>query len=224
MARYLLTLAVSLMGLILINPVAAQEWVLVDQLDVGDGSSEKEHTYRIVDEDWRGSRTLSYPDGRKVFDDGRGFQGSESWVLKGLTPNRPVKIVKRVDHTVANQVVNLYVDGKLVGRWEVPGSSRGWTDSEFVIPGRFITSSQAKIEQRYVSSAMDVGGFYYWAYQEPATRRGGIFDILLGGEREPAQAPAPEERPGRGVDREEQSLLEAMQNFVDSLKRYFETH
>ena len=227
MRRGLAAIALPVWFLVLVPLAGAQQkWLLVDQVDVGDSTSEKEHSYRIGGETWRGPRTLSYPDGRRVYDDGRAHQGSEVFVVTGLNPNRPLKLVKRVDFTVADQTTDLYVDGKYVGRWKVAGSSSGWSDAEFVIPGRFITRSTAQIEQRFISSAIDATSFYYWAYQEPAPARGGILGEILGGL---GREETPQER-RYGIDPEEQALLDAMKRYIDSqqalldaLRRYFES-
>ncbi len=194
---------------------AQQEWSLKDQMDVGDRASETDHSYRVQQESWKGKLTLSYPDGRRVADSGRAYRGSESWRITNLTPNKEVKLVKRIDYTIADQVTDVYVNGRYVGRWSVAGSSRGWSDSEFVIPARFISSSQARVEQRFVSSAIDASSFRYWAYQQPAAR-GGLLGEIFGAMRGQEQ-PSEQVRPGVGIDPEEQGLL-------DALKRYFETH
>ncbi len=205
-------------------------WTMVDQLDIGERNSESGHSYRITSQTWKGTLTLSYPDGRRVQDDGRAHKGSEVWIVNGLTPNRSLKLVKRVDFSVADQITDVYVEGRYVGRWNVTGSSNNWRNAEFVIPGRFINASTTRIEQRFVSSAIDATAFHYWAYQEPApTGLGGILGGILGGG---SSAPQPQRQPERfGIDPDEQGLLDAVRRYVDSqqaildaLRRYLETH
>lgn len=222
--RFFVSLIFTLCLITIGSVVQAQEWALVDQLDVGDQAAEGEHSYRAIDETWRGPRTLAYPDGRRIYDDGAAFRGSDSWYIRGLTPGRSLKVVKRTDFRVANQVTDVFVDGRYVGRWNMRGSSRGWADAEFIVPGQFITSSRIQFEQRFVSSAADANAFYYWAFQEPGPRPGGILGEIfgpLGGARE-------EPRPR--ITPEEQAVLDAMQRrieseqaLMDALRRYFES-
>lgn len=100
-----------------------------------------------------------------VEDGGRGFSGASLFTVTIEADNLGAVLIRRLDHSVGNQVADVYVDGELAGRWSDPGknATERWLDSRFEIPGRFTRGkSRLRVEVRFVSSSDFWNEFYYW--------------------------------------------------------------
>ncbi|MBN2106914.1 MAG: glycosyltransferase family 39 protein [Deltaproteobacteria bacterium] len=139
----------------------------VAELNVGNPESEKRVGYRVENVSWEGTRAFSYADDTLCTDDGKAHIGSESFVVSGIVPHKPITIIKRFDSSVANQVVAVAVNGQTAGDWHLNrGSSASqWQESMFTVPASLITTEQAKLSFSFVRSAHDINSFYYWVYQ-----------------------------------------------------------
>lgn len=101
----------------------------------------------------------------RVTDDGRAFgEGGGSRFTMRIDPNNDgVRLIRRVDPQVADQVADVSVDGQPVGRWtsgpERPGE---WGTEIIEVPPELTADkSQLEIDNRFVSSSLDVNEFRY---------------------------------------------------------------
>lgn len=107
------------------------------------------------------------PSGVDPADDGRAFGsgGSSSFTLAVDPANQGVRLTKRIDATVANQVATVAVNGTVVGRWTaLPQSKGNYVDEAVDLPVS-VTGGKSSITvtNTFVSSALDVNEFHYWA-------------------------------------------------------------
>lgn len=153
---------------------------LRDQVNIGSLDSEDAHRYG-TDPATPGQqartevRTVEHPDG-EVVDSERHITGGEHFDLRHLTPGRDVRLVLRHDatgdkpgvDTGARDVV-FRAGGELVGGHQLAPHSRGWNETEFTIPGRFIRSPEVRIGVQPPNPRTgpypDYHSFHYWAYQ-----------------------------------------------------------
>lgn len=107
------------------------------------------------------------PSGVDSADDGRAFGsgGSSSFTLAVDPANQGVRLTKRIDATVANQVAAVAVNGTAVGRWTALPQSKGDYADEAVDLPVSVTGGKSSITvtNTFVSSALDVNEFHYWA-------------------------------------------------------------
>lgn len=100
-------------------------------------------------------------------DDGRAFGsgGSSSFTLAVDPANQGVRLTKRIDQSVANQVANVAVDGTVVGRWTaLPQAAGNYIDEAVDLPVSATGGkSSITVTNTFVSSALDVNEFHYWA-------------------------------------------------------------
>jgi hypothetical protein len=101
----------------------------------------------------------------RVGNDGRAFGagGSSAFTVAIDRNNEGVRLTRRVDPVIANQVARIVVDGKAVGTVD-SGPVRGgqWLDQVIDIPASVTKGrSSLKIGVEYVSSALDVNEFRY---------------------------------------------------------------
>jgi len=153
-----------------------------DELDVGNGDSERAHDYQVTGQTWQGTLTSAYDgfekkrDFHAVTDDGRAFTGASSFVV-GIDPNNDgVRLRRRVDrrqHGV--QLARVWVDGRQVGErpWLLSDLSdepenQCWRDTDFDIPARYTRGKQRiQVKIQYVAdptASSELNEFHYWIY------------------------------------------------------------
>jgi hypothetical protein len=154
---------------------------VVDHLNVSDLADEAAHGYGVDRAligvaDQTEVRNETLPGGRVVVDSGRHVIGGEHFVLRGLTPGRPVTLTARVDarepvrdrNTEAG-VVAVAADGHGLGDWSFATADGAWAQSSFTIPGSAVTSSTLAVtlgpRQPYLAPYPDYRSFGYWASQ-----------------------------------------------------------
>ncbi|HEX2131660.1 MAG TPA: glycoside hydrolase family 172 protein, partial [Actinophytocola sp.] len=102
----------------------------------------------------------------RVVDDGRAFGagGSSTFEVAVDRRNDGVRLTRRVDPIIANQVARLLVDGEPVADWD-SGAARPagtWVDQVIDVPASLTRGkSRLRITTEYVSSALDVNEFRY---------------------------------------------------------------
>ncbi|SFS54479.1 glycoside hydrolase family 172 protein [Saccharopolyspora flava] len=101
----------------------------------------------------------------QVVDDGMAFgQGGGSRFRMRVAPdNQGVRIIRRFDPQVADQVASLTVNGQPVGEWRSGAAAPGqWGVQSLDVPAE-LTAGQSSIdvENRFVSSSLDVNEFRY---------------------------------------------------------------
>jgi hypothetical protein len=139
---------------------------LIDEVDVGDEGSEKNHEYRITGLTWQGIATYRYNESGNIYyalDDGKSFTGSEEFIVSSRK-GKDLYIIKRTDLYCTDQVVNLSANGHFIGPWR---TSEGWLghffhDVSYRIPAESIDSDNTTIRSDYISGAPDVTSYRYW--------------------------------------------------------------
>ncbi|MFI6940588.1 glycoside hydrolase family 172 protein [Streptomyces sp. NPDC050418] len=112
---------------------------------------------------------------RTAADEGRAFgAGGASEFTVAVDPaNQGVRLTRRLDPSIAQQVADVYVDGVKVAAWPANEASGGgvWAEQTVDLPAS-ATAGKARITVRnaFVSSSLDYNEFTYWA------------DSLVGGE------------------------------------------
>ena len=144
-----------------------------DTVDVGQAASESAHAYGITDQTWSGTRgfgSLRYPNGAVplLTDDGRAFgSGGHSQFTVAINPsNNGVRLTRRLDSSIADQVAAVTVNGVAAGQWApLPAQPEGqpWVDETLDLPAS-LTAGQSSIVVRntFVSSSLDFNEFTYW--------------------------------------------------------------
>ncbi len=136
-------------------------------LDVADVASETAADYRIhpVDGIYQSLlRVLPAGDGSPLADGGRLVSGSETFLLTGLTPGRPLTLVTRT-HSPAS--VRVETTGGFSGIWFMEGGSFGrWHEAMFHLPAEAVPGPTLRVRL----SPDDLhhaayGAFHYWVYQ-----------------------------------------------------------
>jgi hypothetical protein len=101
----------------------------------------------------------------RVVDDGRAFgAGGGSRFTMAVAPNNQgVRIVRRFDPQIADQVANLQVDGQHVGEWRSGAAAPGgWGVQALDVPPQLTAGkSSVEVASRFVSSSLDVNEFRY---------------------------------------------------------------
>lgn len=85
--------------------------------------------------------------------------------------NEGIKLVRRVDAGISDQIIDVYVDdAKLSESWNSGQGSAGynWLDCEYEIPAEYTSGrSSVNIRLEYVrSSGSDANAFYIWTYSK----------------------------------------------------------
>jgi hypothetical protein len=102
----------------------------------------------------------------RVVNDGRAFGagGSSTFEVVVDRRNEGVRLTRRIDPVIANQVARLLVDGKPVSNWNSGPTRPGgvWVDQVLDIPPSMTKGkARLRITNEYVSSALDVNEFRY---------------------------------------------------------------
>ncbi|HET9496169.1 MAG TPA: DUF2961 domain-containing protein [Chloroflexia bacterium] len=103
--------------------------------------------------------------GEQLQDNGRSHQGTSGFTVAIAPNNQGVVLERRMDYYVAHQTADVYVDGRLAGRWFDRGSDwlNRWRDVRFMIPAQFTQGrSSIRVEIRFIGSAYDWNEYYYW--------------------------------------------------------------
>ncbi|WP_233521452.1 glycoside hydrolase family 172 protein [Streptomyces triticagri] len=112
---------------------------------------------------------------RTESDEGRAFgEGGSSEFTVAVDPaNEGVRLTRRLDPSIADQVAAIHVDGEKVAEWPAsePGGGGVWGEQSVDLPAS-ATAGKSRITVRnaFVSSSLDYNEFTYWA------------DSLVGGE------------------------------------------
>lgn len=101
----------------------------------------------------------------QVVDDGMAFgQGGGSRFRMRVDPNNEgVRVIRRFDPQVADQVASMAVNGQVVGEWRSGAAAPGqWGVQSIDVPAD-VTAGESSIEvdNRFVSSSLDVNEFRY---------------------------------------------------------------
>lgn len=147
-----------------------KNYVLVDQIEVGERKSETAHKFQIVGakQDWKANQSFSYPDGVKATARGRSHVGGTSqWEIQNLTAGREVVIAKRIDFVRGDIKTRIEIDGSAVGDWTIDGSDRKhrWRNWLFRVPGEAIGGATVECKQVAVEADRDINMFGLWIYQ-----------------------------------------------------------
>jgi hypothetical protein len=145
------------------------EFDIVDEVDVADLKSEKEHRYEIKTNEYgltpgnllerklygSGDNAITLVDG------GRFTNGYEEMYVK-VNQGKPVKIVMR---TLVSKEVTLEtsINDKRLGVWRIP-PSENWQEPELSVPTEFIDSNTFKLKIRALNDC-DYTSFHYWFLQ-----------------------------------------------------------
>ncbi len=150
--------------------VEGLEWKLVDELNLLDPESEREHRFviREAQDFWRNQVTLKYPDGAPIYDMGISHQGGYSeWEVKNLTPGLPLVIVRRMDYGRGDYWCRVWVSDVEAG--EVPCHGQDtryrWRNWPFYIHGAFVRHTVVRVRQAIETANRDVNYFRLWFYQ-----------------------------------------------------------
>jgi hypothetical protein len=150
--------------------VEGLEWQLVDELNLLDPESERDHRFviREAQDFWRNQVTLKYPDGAPIYDMGISHQGGYSeWEVKNLTPGLPLVIVRRMDYGRGDYWCRIWVSDVEAG--EVPCHGQDtryrWRNWPFYIHGAFVRHAVVRVRQAVETANRDVNYFRLWFYQ-----------------------------------------------------------
>jgi hypothetical protein len=102
-------------------------------------------------------------------DDGRGFGagGASSFTVKVDPANEGAVLQRRLDHGIADQAAQIFVDGQLAGTFRDRGvdSAHSWRDDSFPIPPSLTAGkSQVMVRVVFQSGSQDWNEFFYWVY------------------------------------------------------------
>lgn len=101
----------------------------------------------------------------QVIDDGRAFGagGGSRFQARVAPNNQGVRITRRFDPQIADQVADLNVDGGQVGQWRSgPAAPGQWGVQTLDVPASVTAGkSSISVDNRFVSSSLDVNEFRY---------------------------------------------------------------
>jgi len=156
---------------------------LTDELDIGDTSSEKSHSYMINNQTWSKSVTSGYDGYEKNIkhdmctDTGRAFRGYSRFTVKIDPDNQGVKLKKRINRKDNGvQKADVYIDNvKVTQPWYICTLSTAsddqlWYDSDFEIPQSYTRGkSSITVKIQYLKSPRkgapdEINEFYYWVF------------------------------------------------------------
>src|SRR5207237_1418095 len=107
--------------------IVGSNFVRVDHLQLVNDESEKAHKFRIEGQKdmWKSRQTFTYPDKEPVSDSGVAYIGGEAkWQVQNLKPGKDLIIIKRFDAILGEQICDISVDGKKVGKSKVTEADR----------------------------------------------------------------------------------------------------
>jgi hypothetical protein len=150
--------------------INGESWIRIDVINVMDTDSESSHGLKIEEarDSYRSRQRLKYPDGTSLEDVGRAHVGGYvTYKAKGVTPNKRLLVVRRMDYVYGDYTLEFEVDGKKAGTCECPGTDRvnRWRNWPFIIPAEFIVRAEPQIKQIAVTAGRDINMFRYWFYQ-----------------------------------------------------------
>jgi hypothetical protein len=145
-------------------------WVLVDEIEILNKESEDKHQFAIKDakDSYRSRQKLKYPDGTVVEDTGRAQVGGYTeFRISGITPGRPLVILRRMDYVYGDYEVELLVNGKSAGNVSCAGVDRvhRWRNWPALVPAELVTEATLNIRQVASTAGRDVNMFHLWVYQ-----------------------------------------------------------
>ncbi|MEZ4368348.1 MAG: hypothetical protein R2939_19025 [Kofleriaceae bacterium] len=145
-------------------------WVLVDEIEILNKESEEKHAFAIKDakDSYRSRQKLKYPDGTVLEDTGRAQVGGYTeFKLLGITPNRPIVLLRRMDYVYGDYEIELLVNGKSAGMVSCAGVDRvhRWRNWPAMIPAELVTENTVTIRQVASTAGRDVNMFHLWIYQ-----------------------------------------------------------
>jgi regulation of enolase protein 1 (concanavalin A-like superfamily) len=148
----------------------AQSLARTDTLNVGDSTSETNHSYVISGQTWKGSLTATYEgidDDKIVIDSGKAHLGYSQFNMTIPSSNQGIVLRRTFDQSIAHSISDVYVDGSLVGKWYRPGSNsfHRWKEDDFILPASF-TSGKTQITIKIVntSTTIEWGEYKYETY------------------------------------------------------------
>jgi hypothetical protein len=150
--------------------IAGRSWVLVDNIDVMDKTSEEAHALTIHDakDAYRSRQKLKYPDGTVVEDVGRAHVGGyATYNVKNLTAGKELAIVRRTDYVYGDYELEFQIDGKSAGVCSCAGTDRvaRWRNWPYVISGDLVGKNTVAVKQVANTAERDINMFRYWFYQ-----------------------------------------------------------
>ena len=140
------------------------------QINILDKDSEEKHEFAIKEakDSYRSRQKLKYPDETVVEDVGRAHvSGYSTYKIGGLTPGKPVVILRRMDYVYGDYEIEYFVGKKSVGVLSCSGTDRvhRWRNWPFLIQAQHITDSTITLRQVAVTAGRDVNMFHIWVYQ-----------------------------------------------------------
>jgi len=141
--------------------------VLTDELDVGDGSSEAQHSYSA-----EGSAvteiTSSYEgaEGSLITDSGRRIQEQSSFVLYVNAGNKGARLRVRKDMGEGIQKARVFINGNLIGTWYLPELNpfKRWRDADIEIPEGYIRGKDSITISVKNYDTEGWNEYHYWIY------------------------------------------------------------
>jgi hypothetical protein len=150
--------------------VEGREWRLIDDLNVLDPDSEREHSFEIGEaiDWWRSQVKLKYPDGAIVGDEGIGHKGGfAQWEVHNVVPGQPLVVIRRMDYARGDYWCRVWVNDVDAG--EVPCNGDDvryrWRNWPFYIHPHFVRHRVIRIKQGVETANRDVNFFRLWFYQ-----------------------------------------------------------
>ncbi len=150
--------------------VDGQEWTLIDTININDNDSEDAHSFKMENtrDSWKARQHIRYPDGVVVEDTGIAHEGGQaSYQILGVTPNRPIVILRRTDIVRSEYEIEFFVDDVRVGVSQCLESDRRfrWRNWPFLIPAEYVKEETITIIQKALTAERDINMFHYWFYQ-----------------------------------------------------------
>jgi hypothetical protein len=144
----------------------------IDELDVLEKDSEKEHSFQIVEprDRYRSRQKLKYPDGTIVEDVGIAYEGGHcEFTIKNVVPGRAVLLLVRTDYVIGDWEAEIEINGKKAGVMRCSGDDRKfrWRNWPFIIESDFVDDVELKLVQKPQTEERDINMFRIWAFQPP---------------------------------------------------------
>ncbi|MGW5643265.1 glycoside hydrolase family 172 protein [Saccharopolyspora sp. NPDC003752] len=101
----------------------------------------------------------------QAVDDGYAFgqAGGSRFTMRVNPNNQGIRLIRRYDAQIADQVADVFVDGRPVGQWRGGPARPGQWGVEFLeVPAELTAGkSEVQVSSRFVSSSLDVNEFRY---------------------------------------------------------------
>ncbi|GAA4612718.1 glycoside hydrolase family 172 protein [Saccharopolyspora hordei] len=101
----------------------------------------------------------------QVVDDGRAFGagGGSRFTMRVHPDNQGIRVIRRYDPQIADQVGSLHVNGRQVGEWRSGAATPGlWGVQVIDVPAEVTAGrSTVEVENRFLSSSLDFNEFRY---------------------------------------------------------------